>query len=185
MTQDPQSAFAYCYHKNKRNDNGVVENQKWYLPAIDEIEDIAAGAYDEFDKVFQNKKYWSCQPAYNKESLKAKVVTKLEIGEAFLLADYYVDNIKRARATSIVITIENGKQKPNNIPSNTPGYSGKREGNANGIYSSWYDITLDGFSFDVPRTDIPISDEEYAKVPGNLPRTQSCRIRAVYRSGTK
>lgn len=185
LTQDPQSAFAYCYHKNKRNDNGVVENQKWYLPAIDEIEDIAAGAYDEFDKVFQNKKYWSCQPAYNKESLKAKVVTKLEIGEAFLLADYYVDNIKRARATSIVITIENGKQKPNNIPSNTPGYSGKREGNANGIYSSWYDITLDGFSFDVPRTDIPISDEEYAKVPGNLPRTQSCRIRAVYRSGTK
>ena len=185
LTQDPQSAFAYCYHKNKRNDNGVVENQKWYLPAIDEIEDIAAGAYDEFDQVFQNKKYWSCQPAYNKESLKAKIVTKLELGEAYLLADYYVDNIKRARATSIVITIENGKQKPNNIPSHTPGYSGKREGNANGIYSSWHDVTLDGFSFDVPRTDIPISDEEYAKVPGNLPRTTNCRIRAVYRSGTK
>lgn len=185
LTQDPQSAFAYCYHKNKRNDNGVVENQKWYLPAIDEIEDIAAGAYDEFDQVFQNKKYWSCQPAYNKESLKAKIVTKLELGEAYLLADYYVDNIKRARATSIVITIENGKQKPNNIPSHTPGYSGKREGNANGIYSSWLDVTLDGFSFDVPRTDIPISDEEYAKVPGNLPRTTNCRIRAVYRSGTK
>lgn len=183
LTQDPQSAFAYCYHKNKRNDNGVVENQKWYLPAIDEIEDIAAGAYDEFDQVFQNKKYWSCQPAYNKESLKAKIVTKLELGEAYLLADYYVDNIKRARATSIVITIENGKQKPNNIPSHTPGYSGKREGNANGIYSSWLDVTLDGFSFDVPRTDIPISDEEYAKVPGNLPRTTNCRIRAVYRSG--
>ena len=185
LTEDPQSAFAYCYHKNKRNSNGVVENQKWFLPAIDEIEDIALGAYEEFDEVFQNQKYWSCQPAYNKESLKAKLVGKVNWGTTYLTADYYVDNKDRARATSIKVTIENGEQKPNEISSSTPGYSGKLEGNANGKYGGFLGLELQGFEFDLTHTDIAISDTEYAKHPGNLPRTEKCRIRAVYRSGTK
>ena len=185
LTENPKSAFAYCYHKNKRNSSGVVEEQKWYLPAIDEIEDIALGAYDEFDKVFQNEKYWSCQPVADKESLKAKLVGKVNWGTTYLLADYYVDNLTRARATSIVITYVNGEKTPVNISSNTPGYSAKREGNANGQYGGFLGLELQSFKFDLTRTPIPISDEEYAKHPGNLPRTESCRIRAVYRSGTK
>ncbi len=186
LTEDPQSAFAYCYHKNKRNDNGEVVEQKWFLPAIDEIEDIALGAYDEFDKVFQNEKYWSCQPAYNKESLKAEIKTRLEVGTAYLVADYYIDNEQRARATSIEVKVVNGEQVPNNIKSHSPDYSGKREGNANGIYSSWLDITLDGFEFDLTHTETPIPENKYlSEAPGNLPRTEKCRIRAVYRSGTK
>lgn len=185
LTEDPQSAFAYCYHKNKRNANGVVENQKWFLPAIDEIEDIALGAYDEFDRVFQNQKYWSCQPVSDKESLKAKLVGKVNWGTTYLLADYYVDNTIRARATSIYISYENGVAKPNNISSGVPDYSAKREGNANGQYGGFLGLELQSFKFDLTRTPLTITNEQYADHPGNLPRTQKCRIRAVYRSGTK
>ena len=185
LTEDPQSAFAYCYHKNKRNANGVVEKQKWFLPAIDEIEDIAAGAYDEFDQVFQNQKYWSCQPVADKESLKAKLVGKLNWGTTYLLADYYVDNQTRARATSIYISYQNGVAKPNNISSGVPGYSAKREGNANGQYGGFLGLELQSFKFDLTRTALTITNEQYANHPGNLPRTDKCRIRAVYRSGAK
>ena len=142
LIEDPQSAFAYCYHKNKRNERGVVEKQKWFLPAIDEIEDIAAGAYDEFNKVFQNQKYWSCQPVADKESLKAKLVGKVNWGTTYLLADYYVDNQTRARATSIYISYQNGVEKPNNISSGVPDYSAKREGNANGQYGGFLGLEL-------------------------------------------
>ena len=181
LTESPKSAFAYCYHKNKRNANGVVEVQKWYLPAIDEIEDIALGAYDEFDKVFQNQKYWSCQPAYNKESLSAKIETRTDIGEAYLKADYYIDNVNRARATS-VYTNDGETYSP--ISSSAPGYSGKNEGTANATYDNWYDIVASGFTFQLEHSDIAIAESEYStKTPGNLPRTASCRIRAVYRSG--
>ena len=183
LTQSPSSAFAYCYHKNKRNDKGEVVEQKWFLPAIDEIEDIAHGAYDEFDKVFQNEKYWSCQPAYNKESLSAKIQGLTNIGSAYLVADYYIDNEQRARATSIEVKFENGVQVPYNILSSTPGYSGKMEGIAEAQY--WI-IFVQGFEFDLTHTVIPIPENDYVtKTPGNLPRTESCRIRAVYRSGTK
>lgn len=184
LVESPLSAFAYCYHKNKRNNSGQVEKQKWFLPAIDEIEEIATGAYDEFDQVFQNKKYWSCQPVYDKESLRAKIVGILNWGTAYLVSDYYVDNVERARATSVVVTVENGERIPTNISSGAPGYSGKREGNANGQYGGFLGLELQGFKFDLTRTPISISDEEYDKVPGNLLRTEKCRIRAVYRSGT-
>ncbi|MBQ5700762.1 MAG: hypothetical protein IIV68_01425, partial [Alistipes sp.] len=79
LTEDPKSAFAYCYNKNKRNADGTIDinNIKWFLPAIDEIEDIALGAYDEFDKVFQNEKYWSCQtPTSN---IISKLQQKIEL----------------------------------------------------------------------------------------------------------
>ena len=103
LTQSPSSAFAYCYHKNKRNSSGVVEEQKWFLPAIDEIEDIALGAYDEFDRVFQNKKYWSCQPAYDKNRLSMNVMV-LSWNPGDVLADFYSDDLDRARATSVYTT---------------------------------------------------------------------------------
>lgn len=183
LVENPLSAFAYCYHKNKRNDNGQVVEQKWYLPAIDEIEDIALGAYDEFDKVFQKEKYWSCQPAYNKESLRARIQGLTNIGSAYLVADYYIDNEQRARATSIEVKIEDGNQVPYNILSGTPDYSGKMEGTAEAQYS-WI-IIVQGFEFNLTHTELPIPENDYlTKTPGNLPRTQSCRIRAVYRSGT-
>jgi hypothetical protein len=179
LTESPKSAFAYCYHKNKRDSSGLVVEQKWFLPAIDEIEEIALGAYDEFDRVFQNQKYWSCQPAYNKESLNAEIKGKVSWGKAYLKADYFIDNKDRARATS-VYTTDGTSYIP--IDSGAPDYSGKNEGYANAQYTLGIFIT--GYKFDLTHTDIAIPESEYStKTPGNLPRTQSCRIRAVYRSG--
>ena len=170
LTEDPKSAFAYCYHKNKRDGNGNVEEQKWFLPAIDEIEDIALGAYDEFNKVFQNQEYWSCQPAYDKVllSMPIKILTNSTRGT--LTADYYIDDLDRARATSVYTT--DGKNYQN-IKSGVPGYAATQHGEAKNTT-----ITMGEFEKHTLNYDNDNSR-------GNLPRTQKCRIRAVYRSGTK
>lgn len=63
LSQKPNSAIEYCYNRNKRNTDGSVTNVNWYLPAIDEMEDIIMGGYS-FFKVFQDQHYWSCQPAF-------------------------------------------------------------------------------------------------------------------------
>ena len=173
LTDDPQSAFAYCYNKNKRNSSGVVESQKWFLPAIDEIEEIALGAYDEFDKVFQNKKYWSCQPAYNRNRLYAAV------SDGAIAADYFTDNIFRARATSVYTT--NGTSYTP-LSSEAPNkYAIEKTGTGKITYQ-WLIIPT-GITFSLTDTKNTITENEYPE--GNLPRTESCRIRAVYRSGTK
>lgn len=52
------SAAAYCYNKNKRNTSGKVEETKWYLPGIREIEQTVVAYYNEFPE-FQNNFYWS------------------------------------------------------------------------------------------------------------------------------
>lgn len=176
LTEDPQSAFAYCYHKNKRNSSGVVETQKWFLPAIDEIEDIALGAYDEFDRVFQNQMYWSCQPAYDIKKLNLKLTHLFSSNAGYLQADYYNDNLNRARAT-YVYTTDGKNYDPAN--SGSPKYAGTQNGTAN---IGWNKLTVD-LTKEGGYVPTPISD--YSDYEGNLPRTKSCRIRAVYRSGTK
>ena len=176
LTEDPISAFAYCYHKNKRNANGEVVEQKWFLPAIDEIEDIALGAYDEFDRVFQNQMYWSCQPAYDIKKLKLKLTHLFSNNAGYLEADYYNDNLNRARAT-YVYTTDGKNYNPAN--SGSPKYTGTQNGTAN---IGWKKLTVD-LTKEGGYVPTPISD--YSDYEGNLPRTKSCRIRAVYRSGTK
>ena len=184
LTEDPQSAFSYCYNKNKRNSSGIVEDQKWFLPAIDEIEDIALGAYDEFDKVFQNKPYWSCQPAYDYNSLEIKGKNYVLLGYvdlSTLKGEFYTDDLDRARATSVYTT--DGKNYTN-IKSgiedgvktgklSVTAYSGgSRDGEAETSYSS-NNINYNSSIYLEP-------DGEYR---GNKKRTDLCRIRAVYRSG--
>ena len=190
LTEDPQSAFAYCYHKNKRNSNGEVVEQKWFLPAIDEIEDIALGAYEEFDKVFQNQKYWSCQPAYELRGMNLSILQKKLWGSGFntegiLTGNYFIDKTDRARATSIVIVVENGNQSPINISSGAPGKYGTQNGQAafNWTLTEYDESNSKLTNFTNANPDI--TDSDYLKVPGNLKRTDICRIRAVYRSGTK
>ena len=78
LTEDPKSAFAYCYHKNKRNSSGVVETQKWFLPAIDEIEDIA----NEFDADLDyglNIAYYSGESERGQEFIRAIETIELPI----------------------------------------------------------------------------------------------------------
>lgn len=54
----PNTAAGYCYIKNKRNINGGVDNPKWYLPGIRELERILEDYYIEYTE-FQNNYYWS------------------------------------------------------------------------------------------------------------------------------
>ena len=188
LTEDPVSAFSYCYNKNKRNANGKidVENIKWYLPAIDEIEDIALGAYDEFDKVFQNKAYWSCQPAYDYNSLQITGYNWLWVYYqklSTLKGEFYTDDLDRARATSVYTTdgtnytnIESGL--PVGVQSGAlyvDAYSdGDKDGQAETSYAS-NNINYEN----------AIYKEPSGEFRGNKKRSEFCRIRAVYRSGEK
>ena len=82
LNQKVKSAIEYCYNKNKRYENGQVvkdkesnpQNLNWYLPAVDEIEQIVMSTYEDGSGAprntygrfldFQNKFYWSSQPSY-------------------------------------------------------------------------------------------------------------------------
>ena len=193
LTQAPSSAFAYCYHKNKRNSDGDVVEQKWFLPAIDEIEDIALGAYDEFDKVFQNEKYWSCQPAYERNTIIIEPSSdNIEYYKYNTMeGDFFNDNTSRARATSVYTNgtvysnIESGL--PNNLS------SGKLTSRVNVKVSiGWTGIEVKQNGDPITQwqpSNVDYSDPIFAnpngEYRGNTPRTEKCRIRAVYRSGTK
>ena len=186
LTEDPNSAFSYCYNKNKRNTNGDIcysykdgdevkyntDNLKWHLPSIDEIEDIASGAYDEFDRVFQSKEYWSCQPAYTKNLIAVDVSLFLFINGS-TTGSYYEDDVNRARATKIVFN-ENSMKYENissSVDGNTKKLSIKNK--------SWNESEL-VYSPPTPTGETIVYHE------GNNSRTgEKCRIRAVYRSGTK
>ena len=184
LTQSPSSAFAYCYHKNKRNDKGEVVEQKWFLPSIDEIEDIAVGAYDEFNKVFQNKFYWSCQPSYDPIEVALSVTwTLLGSGTSFgtTSATYYLDNQQRARSTSVYFDgfDDNGKAVYKPSSSFDGGTIRKYTGIVKASILSGNKVTIDDGYEDLS------SSVSFDNVSGNKLRTESCRIRAVYRSGTK
>lgn len=154
LDEEPKSAIEYCYNKNKRDSNGKVTSIKWYLPAIDEIEDIAMGAYTEFD-VFQNKYYWSSQPAYSFFDFHYDGLRDTD-------GKFYQDNISRARATKV--DYSNSTYKT--IPSGEIGNSTIK-----------YNISFLGGSYSTETTNnTPVLQE------GNMPRTgQVNRIRCVYK----
>lgn len=181
LVDDPESAIAYCYNKNKRNSDGEVVSANWYLPAIDEIEDIALGAYDEFDAVFQGNLYWSCQPAYIYNELDADLYRRryyivgsfVDSGDN-ITGPYYLDDANRARATRVLM--ENG------VPVGLLDSGSDQKGTQGGIV-----YLDDNQPANLPADQYAISNSTpYKGHPGNLNRTTDmCRIRAVYRSGTK
>lgn len=63
LNENPRSAAEYCYNKNKRNDNGYVNNMQWYMPAIAELEYYLEKYYADFPE-FQENFYWSSSPNY-------------------------------------------------------------------------------------------------------------------------
>ena len=95
--------------------------------------------------------------------------------EGYLTSDYYVDDVLRARATS-VYTVDGVNYQ--NINSGVPGYAGVQNGRGT---LGWGDIT-----FDLAKNGGYVSNNisDFSSTPGNLNRTQKCRVRAVYRSGT-
>lgn len=83
LASTPLSAVEYCYNKNKRNNFGEVTDPVWYLPAIDEIEEVVMSEYIGVDNKpyntyarfidFQDKFYWSSQPAYVQSQINLTV----------------------------------------------------------------------------------------------------------------
>lgn len=101
LDKQPASAVEYCYNRNKRNRDGTVASTDWYLPAIDEIEDIMVNAYNAFDGVFQSQDYWSCQPSYHRcyffmSQSFGGIFSKYTVAGNF---DFYIDDTRRARST--------------------------------------------------------------------------------------
>lgn len=87
LNEKPRSAAEYCYNKNKRNDNGVVQGMTnssgWFLPGIRQLEAILTSYYNAYPE-FQNNFYWS------------SAAGKRRVG--IWPYDYYEDN-SYARAT--------------------------------------------------------------------------------------
>lgn len=167
LTQSPKSAVEYCYNKNKRNGTtGLVDadDLKWYLPAIDEIQDIASMCYGEFEGVFQNNFYWSSQPAYylTEWYYEANILGWRTLGAG----DLYADNTNYARATRAIIdNVGNFTYEPSGMTQTSQTLRFRRGQNA-----------------------VPESTGKTNKYDlGYKSRTavaDHCRIRAVYRSGT-
>ncbi len=167
LNQSPNSAVEYCYHKNKRNaTTGLVDNADlhWYLPAIDEIQDIAAQCYGEFEGVFQNNFYWSSQPAYKLTEwyYQENIFIWVTLGSGNL----YYDNTNYARATRAIIdNVGNFTYEPSRMTQTSEQLRFRRNQNAvpeSTNKSNQYDL---GYKSRTAAAD-------------------HCRIRAVYRSGT-
>lgn len=197
----PQSAVEYCFNKNKRKSDGTVdvENMKWYLPAIDEIEDICKGGYSEFE-VFQDKYYWSSQPAYRigKMDYVAKVSRD---EEAFV---YYADDIGqaedpnnqigRARATKVNDLFENVKSESHGATgllmaagrytelTDGPDYYPCYQGHNVSQNKTYSDCGLTGIrTYTTTQAYITWSPSTHYYDEGNQPRDAVNRIRCVYK----
>lgn len=169
LDQKPNSAIEYCYNKNKAQDDKTTLNINWYMPSIDELEDIISSAYTEFE-VFQEKYYWSCQPAYQYRDLYS-----LPKGQSDLTIDdlendndgkdpigsFYSDNITRARATRMIY-----EGTANGIEQYEPANSGEKS----------YQVYISHPNGSVSKKELATSiyDE------GNKARTELCRVRAIY-----
>lgn len=165
----PNSAIEYCYNKNKRNPDGTVAEVKWYLPAIDEIEDIVMSNYGDNQKTysrfeeFQDKYYWSCQPSYIQNYGYYHIVVSYE-------GTYYYDDVNYARATKV------------NYENSTYDYERSgTEGYYNGIeiYSSYWQTRY------TLHTSGTLNNKTLGSInrqPGNLHRiNDKARIRCVFK----
>ena len=167
LPDQPKSAVEYCYNKNKRNaKTGKVDDTdlKWYLPAIDEIQDIASQCYAEFDRVFQENFYWSSQPAYKLVQwyYQERIFVWVTIGSG----DLYYDNMNYARATRAIADNLGGfTYEPSRMTQTSEQLRFRRGQDAvlesTGL-SNKYDL---GY-----KSRTAVDDH--------------CRVRAVYRSGT-
>ena len=150
MADQAEGAVEYCYNRNKRNADGSVSKVEWYLPSTDEMEEIAEAGYGRFEE-FQDKYYWTSQPAYirnvfyyeHKESYL--VIFTRETQYAFAVYD---DNPEYARATKVIYRGNDDygyapsglKDKPDNFSSidDTDGYGNNCEHFDNKCFNEMY-----------------------------------------------
>lgn len=192
LNEQPKSAIEYCYNKNKRNSEGHVVWQNtdgtynqsqlnWYLPAIDEIEDIVMSKYgDNLNTYarfleFQEQDYWSCQPAFiqNYAHLRWTLI--------FIPLDYwgafYFDDIGN---TSFDITNNTdrahiGSARSTSVKYENNAYSSSLSG-TNGYYS-YYDARSESYSYSGTYNNVTIGN--IIREPGNFPRNEKNRVRCV------
>ena len=84
LNDTPVSAFQYCFNKNKRNNDGMVNvsygfanvndeyyvisnDTKWFLPGITQMEKALTEYYPTFEE-FQNYFYWSASAGKKRET---------------------------------------------------------------------------------------------------------------------
>ena len=180
LTSDPKSAVDYCYNKNKRSSNGSIitattvnntttyntDNVKWFLPSIDQIEEIVRSAYQDFED-FQAKWYWSSQPAYDRYNYTYNAQFGLVDQVS---GNFYTDDLSNARATMTIY--DNGWTS---APSGSDSTNDKtRVGSHTWTSMLWY----------VDHNYVANSnyDEDELEL-GNQPRTAINRIRCVRNSG--
>ena len=188
LNEKPNSAVEYCYNKNKRNAAGQVVWMKentttydqsqlnWYLPAIDEIEDIVMSSYSSGNTTnntygrfleFQDKYYWSSQPSYIRNYARYQVVVDIP-------GEYYYDDKSYARATKV-------DKDFNYELSGTTGYY-----HALRIYNtSMWDILSPKYAYYETTEEYPYSGIELGTIsrqPGNKKRTDKARVRCVRKS---
>ena len=187
LDQIPRSAVEYCYNKNKRNSNGQVawtgntDNLKWYLPAVDEIEDIVTSEYGSGQKTyarfleFQAQDYWSCQPSYiqNYAHLRWTLIFIPidywgtfyydDIGNTDFDKNNNTDRVDVGSARSTSVKYANGKYEPS--------LSG-----TNGHYS-YYDARTQKYSYEGTFNGVTIGT--ISREEGNQPRNWKNRIRCV------
>ena len=191
LAQDPKSAIEYCYNKNKRNADGKVawqdangtthsENFVWYLPSIDQIEDIVMSEYGDGQKTYsrfldlQAKPYWSSQPSYIRHYAYYDGPLTSLVGDPVHGA-YYSDDKDYARTTSV--SYDNGVYTP--TPSGVV---------ANTYHSFWYHYELLWWDTDETYYDgerkydgmtETITPGPVQREAGNKPRTSYARVRCV------
>lgn len=171
LNADPVSAISYCYNKNKRQSSGSVSaaDHNWYLPSIDEIEDITINGYSDFE-VFQNKLYWSCQPSFENNKINVKyhgIVTTSTADGA-----YKSDDVDRARSTRVSYNATTDKFE--NVSSAVTGNTSILTAYNGRAYTS-------DFTYTIAASGETISFEEHE---GNKPRSNwKNRIRCVRNSG--
>lgn len=164
LNEKVESAVEYCYNKNKRNSSGVVTEIKWYLPAIDEIEDIVKEAYGTFTD-FQNKYYWASQPAYDYYTYRYGGLAGINAGNG----EFFNDNLYSARATKVYYEGSEYKTVNSGMSSYLIHFNFRR-------LVPWpFGSVVWGETPQQPNPVTPVND------PGKQPRRNINRIRCVYK----
>lgn len=188
LASKPLSAVEYCYNKNKRDINGNVTNPKWYLPAIDEIEEIVTSkyvsegtSYNTYARFldFQAKFYWSSQPAYIQNDVEVETFMRIfgrKSSMGISTGKIFVDNVGdvnagdpgSARATSVSYVNEIYEPVPSGL-----------NGSAYKYYYDYYDNNDGNDKNDITfekqelNTSLPEIDGGYKS------RTDMARVRCV------
>lgn len=165
LNEKVKSAVEYCYNKNKRNSSGVVTEIKWYLPAIDEIEDIVKEAYGTFTD-FQNKYYWASQPAYDYYTYRYGGLAGINAGNG----EFFNDNLYSARATKVYYEGSKYKTVDSGMSSFLIHFNFRR------VVPWPFGSVVWGETPQQPNPVTPVDD------PGKQPRTNINRIRCVYKT---